>query len=96
MPLNNVTTGAAARSGQQRLGPRRWAAWYAAWFRLGLCEVRVRVRRDAPSFVGEYGPRGQFRLHLVSEAEVLGLGREVMRSLASGYGADARSGSLKN
>ncbi len=95
LPLNNVSM-ELLPDPQQRLRPAPLGGWYAAWFRLGLCEVLVRVRRDTQELVGEYGPGGHFRLLLVSEAEVLGLAREVMRSLASGYGADARSGSLKN
>ena len=95
LPLNNVTT-EAAPDPVQSLRPAPLGAWHAAWFRLGLCEVRVRVRRDGADFVGEYGPQGQFRLHLVGEADLLALGRQVMRSLTDLYESDAQPQRLKN
>ncbi|WP_161882043.1 hypothetical protein [Deinococcus alpinitundrae] len=95
LPLNNVTT-EVATDPVVTLRPPPLGAWHAAWFRLGLCEVRVRVRRDGADFVGEYGPQGQFRLHLVSEADLLALGRQMMRHLTDLYESDAQPPRLKN
>ncbi|AWN22919.1 hypothetical protein DKM44_06500 [Deinococcus irradiatisoli] len=95
LPLNNVTMEFAADTSQS-LRPALLGGWHAAWFRLGLCEVRVQVRREGNELVGEYGPQGQFRLQVVDEAHLLALGREVLRGLAALYGTDERAGRWKN
>lgn len=95
LPLNNVMMEPASDP-FQRVRPTPLGSWHAAWFRLGLCELRVQVRREGQDFVGEYGPRGQFRLHMVGEAEMLVLGREVLSQLIRLYDADALLNRLKN
>ncbi|WP_293914179.1 hypothetical protein [Deinococcus sp.] len=95
LPLNNVATELTSDPAT-KLRPPPLGSWSAAWFRLGLCEVLIRVRRDGQDYVGEYGPHGQFRLHLVSENELLALGREVTRHLTRLYERDSGQGRLKN
>lgn len=95
LPLNNVSMEAVAVS-DQSLRPLPLGSWYAATFRLGLCEVRVQVRRDGADFVGEYGGSGQFRLHWFTESEMLALGRHILRRLAEIYDADAQPRRLNN
>lgn len=95
LPLNNVMM-EPAPDPFQSVKPAPLGSWHAAWFRLGLCEIRVRVRREGSGFVGEYGPAGQFRLPLVSESEMLGLGREVLSHLIRLYGVEALPSRLKN
>ena len=95
LPLNNVATEPLSDPAT-KLRPPPLGSWSAAWFRLGLCEVLVRVRRDGADYVGEYGPHGQFRLRIVSENELLALGRELTRSLAGLYEPNGGTGRLKN
>ena len=94
-PLNNVAIEPLSDPAT-RLRPPPPGSWSAAWFRLGLCEVLIRVRRDGQDYVGEYGPYGQFRLHVVSENDLLALGRELTRSLAGLYEPESRARQMKN
>ena len=80
LPLNNVSLD-WADDAANRVRPVPLGGWHAAWIRLGLCEVYVRVRRDAGRFVGEYGPRGQFALEGVGEHDLLILARTMLREL---------------
>ena len=84
LPLNNVSLDWADDPGN-RLRPVPIGGWYAAWFRLGLCEVYVRVRRDAGAgrFVGEYGPRASFSQEGVGEEQLLALVRQILRELVA-------------
>ncbi|TSA83061.1 hypothetical protein FNU79_13175 [Deinococcus detaillensis] len=95
LPLNNVMMEPASDLFRS-IKPAPLGSWHAAWFRLGLCELRVQVRREGSDFVGEYGPSGHFRIHLLSEMEMLGLGREVLSQLIRLYDADAQLSRLKN
>jgi hypothetical protein len=95
LPLNNVAIEPLSDPAI-RLRPPPPGSWSAAWFRLGLCEVLIRVRRDGQDYVGEYGPHGQFRVQVVSENELLALGRELTRSLAGLYEPESGVRRLKN
>ncbi|SMB91115.1 hypothetical protein [Deinococcus hopiensis] len=84
LPLNNVAMEPVADS-QTRLRPPPPGSWHAVWLRLGLCEVLVRVRRDAGAFVGEYGQSSAFRLTSVGENDLLVLARRLLRDVAASY-----------
>lgn len=80
LPLNNVSL-ELAEDPSNRMRPVPLGGWHAAWFRLGVCEVYIRVRRESGRFVGEYGPRASFSQEGVSEDEFLGLARQMLREL---------------
>ncbi|WP_425147381.1 hypothetical protein [Deinococcus sp.] len=80
LPLNNVSLD-WAEDAANRVRPVPLGGWHAAWVRLGLCEVYVRVRRDAGRFVGEYGPHGRFSQEGIGESDLLGLARTILRDL---------------
>lgn len=82
LPLNNVSLD-WAEDPANRMRPVPLGGWHAAWFRLGLCEVYVRLRRDGGRFVGEYGPRASFSQEGVSEEELLVLARRMLRELVA-------------
>ena len=87
LPLNNVTLEFTADPAV-RLRPAPTGSYHAAWLRLGLCEVLVRVRRAAGSFQGEYGPGCAFRLELTSEDDLLALARTLLRDVTAAYGGE--------
>jgi hypothetical protein len=80
LPLNNVSL-ELAEDPWNRMRPVPLGGWHAAWFRLGVCEVYVRVRREAGRFVGEYGPRAGFSQEGIGEDELLVLARQMLREL---------------
>ncbi|WP_034387224.1 hypothetical protein [Deinococcus sp. YIM 77859] len=84
LPLNNVTLDLVLDPAA-RLRPPPLGGWHAAWLRLGLCEVLVRVRREAGAFVGEYGQKGTFHLADVTEDALTLLARHLLRDLAATY-----------
>ncbi|WP_420596776.1 hypothetical protein [Deinococcus sp.] len=84
LPLNNVAM-EPLHDPAQRLRPMPLGSFHAAWFRLGLCEVLVRVRRDGSGYLGEYGLNAQFRLAVGSDAETQALARELLRTLTQLY-----------
>lgn len=84
LPLNNVAMEAVPDPGT-RLRPPPPGSWHAAWLRLGLCEVLVRVRRDGGSFTGEYGQGGTFSLGSVTENDLIALARRLLRDVAASY-----------
>ncbi|GAA5533113.1 hypothetical protein [Deinococcus aluminii] len=88
LPLNNVTLDLTSDP-EARLRPPPPGGWHAAWLRLGLCEVLVRVRREEGAFVGEYGPDGTFHLARVSEDDLTLLARRLLRDVAAIYAGDA-------
>ncbi|EYB68685.1 hypothetical protein DEIPH_ctg017orf0011 [Deinococcus phoenicis] len=83
-PLNNVILDPTPDP-LCRLRPPPPGGWYAAWLRLGLCEVLVRVRRVDGAFVGEYGPGGAFHLTHVTEDDLTALARRLLRELEATY-----------
>ncbi|WP_103127468.1 hypothetical protein [Deinococcus aerius] len=85
LPLNNVTFDFTPDPAE-RLRPPPPGGWHAAWLRLGLCEVLVRVRRDEGAFVGEYGEGGTFHLTGVTEDDLILLARRLLRDVAAAYG----------
>jgi hypothetical protein len=96
LPLNNVILDLVPDAGS-RLRPPPPGGWYAAWLRLGLCEVLVRVRREEGAFVGEYGQGGTFRLSDTGEDALIALARRLLRDVAATYAGDAdRSGTALN
>ncbi|MFC4455981.1 hypothetical protein [Deinococcus sonorensis] len=95
LPLNNVSI-EPAEDRTVRLRPLPQGSWHAAWFRLGLCEVYVRVQRQAGQFVGEYGQQGRFRQSGISEDDLLALARSLMRALAQELGDSGASRTVTN
>ncbi|WP_102128144.1 hypothetical protein [Deinococcus planocerae] len=84
LPLNNVTLDFTPDP-DQRLRPVPPGGWHAAWLRLGLCEVFVRVRRENGAFVGEYAGRGAFHLTGTTEDDLIALARRLLRDVAALY-----------
>ncbi|GGO30848.1 hypothetical protein [Deinococcus humi] len=84
LPLNNVTLDFTSDPAN-RLRPVPPGGFYAAWLRLGLCEVLVRVRRVAGAFQGEYGEGGCFRLEEIGEDALITLARGIIRDVADTY-----------
>ena len=87
-PLNNVNMEMVADP-QVGLRPVPVGEFHAAWFRLGLCEVLVRVRRLGGEFHGEYAISGTFALTDPSDEAVLGLARRMLRDIAEVYAGGA-------
>ncbi|WP_291424803.1 hypothetical protein [Deinococcus sp.] len=83
-PLHNVSVEPVADPGQC-LRPPPVGEYHAAWFRLGLCEVLVRVRRQGQEFHGDYGYRGVFALTEISEDAVLALAHRILKDLTLEY-----------
>lgn len=83
-PLNNVILDLVPDP-LARLRPPPLGGWHAAWLRLGLCEVLVRVRRSGGAFVGEYGSGGTFHLDDVTEDALTLLARHLLRDLGALY-----------
>ncbi|GAA5511458.1 hypothetical protein Dcar01_00168 [Deinococcus carri] len=90
LPLNNVTLDPTPDP-DSRLRPPPPGGWHAAWLRLGLCEVLVRVRREGGAFVGEYGQSGTFHLPHVSEDDLIALARRLLRDVAATYAGEDRA-----
>lgn len=84
LPLNNVTLDFTVDPAN-RLRPVPTGGFHAAWLRLGLCEVLVRVRRVGGAFQGEYGEGGSFRLEMSGEDELTMLARQMLRDVADTY-----------
>jgi len=84
LPLNNVTLDFTPDPAN-RLRPSPPGGWVAAWLRLGLCEVLVRVRRTEGTFQGEYGAGGTFQLERISEDDLIALARQLLRDVAATY-----------
>ncbi|MDB5044895.1 MAG: hypothetical protein JWQ08_945 [Deinococcus sp.] len=91
LPLNNVTLDFTPDPAN-RLRPAPPGGWVAAWLRLGLCEVLVRVRRTEGMFQGEYGSDGTFRLERISEDDLIALARQLLRDVAATYASQSPSG----
>ncbi len=89
LPLNNVTLD-FTNDPANRLRPVPPGGCHAAWLRLGLCEVLVRVRRVGGAFQGEYGEGGTFRLEEIGEDELIALARRVIRDVADTYAGVGR------
>lgn len=92
LPLNNVTLDFTPDPAN-RLRPAPPGGWVAAWLRLGLCEVLVRVRRIEGTFQGEYGAGGTFQVERISEDDLIALARQLLRDVAATY-ANQSSGTL--
>lgn len=93
-PLNNVSM-EIVPDPEVRLRPVPVGEFHAAWFRLGLCEVLVRVRRLGGEFHGDYALAGTFALQELTEDAVLGLARRILRDLSEVYaGGDGQGGAL--
>lgn len=96
LPLNNVTLDFISDPGL-RLRPPPPGGWHAAWVRLGLCEVLVRVRWEDGAFVGEYAQSGTFRLGETGEDALIALARRLLRDVAAAYAGEApRPGAALN
>lgn len=93
-PLNNVAMESATEN--VRLRPLPLGSWHAVWFRLGLCEVYLQVRREGSDFVGEYAQSQSFRVHLSSENDVQALAVQLLRSLKSLYQAEYQARQMTN
>lgn len=88
LPLNNVTLD-FIDDPTNRLRPTPSGGVHAAWLRLGLCEVLVRVRRLDGAFQGEYGEGGVFRLETTTEDDLIGLARLMLRDVTATYSGQA-------
>lgn len=87
LPLNNVTLDYTPDPAN-RLRPTPAGGFHAAWLRLGLCEVLVRVRRVDGAFQGEFAEAGVFRLEIVDEHRLLALARQILREVTATYAGD--------
>lgn len=85
-PLHNVSL-EPVPDPWQKLRPPPVGEYHAAWFRLGLCEVLVRVRRQHGEFHGEYALRGRFALSEseISEERIIALARLILSELVTEY-----------
>lgn len=83
-PLNNVSMDMVPDP-MQRLRPVPLGEFYAAWYRLGLCEVLVRVRFSGDEFHGDYGPSGVFSVGDLSTDAIKALACQILRDLAAQY-----------
>ena len=94
-PLHNVSL-EPVPDPEQKLRPPPVGEFHAAWFRLGLCEVLIRVRRQHGEFHGEYATRGRFALseNDVSEESVIALARRILREVATEYSGLPLSGAV--
>ncbi|WP_216319661.1 hypothetical protein [Deinococcus aestuarii] len=91
LPLNNVTLDFTPDP-HNRLRPVPPGGWHAAWLRLGLCEVLVRVRREGGAFVVEYAGRGAFHLTGTTEDDLIALARRLLRDVAAVYAGEEVQG----
>ncbi len=94
LPLNNVSLDPVPDPAQG-LRPVPVGAYHAAWFRLGLCEVLVRVRRDGGHFRGEYAGGCAFEVQDPDENALTVLARRMLRDIGRFYGGP-ESGSTLN
>lgn len=83
-PLNNVSMDIVPDP-QRRLVPVPLGEFHAAWFRLGLCEVLVRVRLNGEEFHGEFGTDGVFRATDLDEETMTALARLMLREVTLMY-----------
>ncbi|AKH15725.1 hypothetical protein [Deinococcus soli (ex Cha et al. 2016)] len=95
LPLNNVSMDPAPDP-QEVLRPAPLGSWHAARYRLGLCEVLVRVRRVDGAFRGEYGLGEGFRVDDVTDESVLRLARQLLRDVIKMYGGAQEDGAHLN
>ncbi|KEF34411.1 MULTISPECIES: hypothetical protein [Deinococcus] len=95
LPLNNVALDPVPDP-SATLRPPPLGGTHAAWIRLGLCEVFVRVRREGGAFLGEYGPGFSFRLDDLSEEALTALARRMLRDLTAVYAGMAAGGGALN
>lgn len=95
LPLNNVSL-ELLTDPAGRLRPPPVGAFHAAWLRLGLCEVFVRVRRVGGAFHGEYGEGGVFRLPELSDDALTVLARQLLREVTGHYTGLEESGGALN
>lgn len=83
-PLNNVSV-EMIPDPLRRLQPVPTGEFHAAWFRIGLCEVLVRVRMHGDGFHGEFGVNGLFQVTDLDNSTMTALARQVLRDVASMY-----------
>lgn len=84
MPLHNVGMETVIDP-QQKLKPPPLGAFHAAWFRLGICEVLVRVRREQGVYYGLFGDFSHFTVKLADSETMQTLSRQFLRDLAQAY-----------
>lgn len=83
-PLNNVSM-EVIPDPLRRMQPVPEGEFHAAWFRLGLCEVLVRVRLSGAEFHGEFGTSGVFSVTDLNDDTLAALARQVLRDVALMY-----------
>ena len=93
LPLNNVSLDPVPDPAQG-LRPVPVGAYHAAWFRLGLCEVLVRVRRDGRHFRGEYAGSCAFEVLAPDDDALTVLARRMLRDIGTLYGGPEGEGTL--
>lgn len=84
LPLNNASL-ELTPDPFAPLRPAPVGSFHAAWLRVGMCEVLVRVRRDSSGFHGEYGRAGRFHLPDLGEGALQELARALLRGVAGEY-----------
>lgn len=95
LPLNNVSLDLLPDP-WGKVRPPPVGSFHAAWLRLGLCEVLVRVRLVGGAFHGEYGDAGAFLLPELSEDALTVLARQLLRDVAAWYAGTGEPGSVLN
>lgn len=90
-PLNNVSM-ELLPDPERRLQPVPAGEFYAAWFRLGLCEVMIRVRRYGDELHGEFGKGGTFRVTALDDASLNALARQILRDVTRMYTEEVPEG----
>lgn len=84
LPLNNVSMDIVPDP-YSRLRPVPVGNFHAAWFRLGLCEVLVRVRLHSGTFHGEFAQDGSFAIETLTEDTVLVVARHILKAVTALY-----------
>lgn len=93
-PLANVSLELVTDPGN-RVKPIPVGGVYAAWLRVGLFDVYIRLRHDGLSYVGEYAQAGRFTLTSPTPEALLALARQIVRDGAQVYAkADVVGGGL--
>lgn len=83
-PLHNVSM-EIIPDPLRRMQPIPEGEFHTAWFRLGLCEVLLRVRLVDTEFHGEFGTNGVFSVNELTDETLTALARQVLRDVAAMY-----------
>lgn len=84
MPLHNVGMEMVVDP-QQKLKPPPLGAFHAAWFRLDICEVLIRIRREKGIYYGEFGDFSKFQVELADSETMQALSKQLINDLVQIY-----------